>query len=334
MGYRKEKKLIEGKKRIWKRICICVFAALLTAIAIFACIIPPKEWKYRIKMPDLQKRAEGELRMHFLDVGQGDCTLIELPDNKVMLIDGGDGQREHTSTILRYLNALKIDRIDYLVATHADSDHCGGLQEIVKQKEIVNAYLPPISPEKAGGEYDAFFNELCKREYAWEYASRAVQLSGVGEYPYTLSFLHPYLRAEEDIQGNEYVAQTNILSSVIWLDYQGVSALFMGDAPLSVENRLMRDDGLRAFESCGVQLRSTEILKVSHHGSADATSLQFLNYLQAKTAVISCGQGNFYGHPDEETLNVLRAAKLNVHRTDEDGTIVITVSQAGTYEVN
>ncbi len=333
MGYRKEKNIIEGRKRKIKKVFTCVLAAITLGVAIFACIIPPNEWKYRIKNPDLKKRAEGELRIHFLDVGQGDCTLIELPDGKVMLIDGGDGRREVNASILRYLNALKINRIDYLVATHADSDHCGGLQEIVKQKEIVNAYLPPIPHEKAGGRYDAFVNELHKREYAWEYASRKVCLDGTGAYPYTLSFLHPYTRTEEEIQSDEYVAQTNVLSSVIWLDYMGVSTLFMGDAPFSVENRLIRDDGLQAFASCGVELRSTEILKVSHHGSADATGLQFLNYIQAKTAVISCGEGNFYGHPNDATLNTLQAARLDVYRTDEMGTVMISISKTGSYQV-
>jgi competence protein ComEC len=333
MGYRKEKNAIEGRKRKWKRVFACIGAALILAATVFACVIPPREWKYRIKTPNLTKRKLGELRMHFLDVGQGDCTLIELPDGKVMLIDGGNGEREATAYILRYMNALKIDTIDYLVVTHADVDHCGGMEEIVKQKEIVNAYLPPIYPEKAGGRYDAFFQELCKQKYTWEYASRIVHLNGTGEYPYALSFLHPYPRTEMEMRQDEYVAHTNVLSTVVWLDYQGASAIFMGDAPLSVEDRLIRDDGLQAFAKHGVQLTSTEIIKVSHHGSSDATSLRLLNYLQAKTAVISCGKGNFYGHPHKETLQSLQLANMDVRRTDEDGTIVITVSKTGIYQV-
>lgn len=334
MGYRKEKQIIEGKKHRIKRVFLCIFAALLLALAVFAYIVPPSSWKYRINKPDLTKRGDGELRIHFLDVGQGDCTLIELPDEKVMLIDGGDGRREANLTILRYLNALEIDEIDYLVATHADSDHCGGLQEIIEQKKVLNAYLPPVDPKEAGGAYDAFYEELVKQKYKWEYASRAVQLSSEGEYPYTLAFLHPYAQAAEDIQNSAYVAETNVLSSVIWLDYMGASALFMGDAPVSVENRLMRDDGMQLFNSYDVELTSTEILKVAHHGSADSTSVQFLGYLQAKTAVISCGKGNLYGHPDEETVNNLNTVKADVYRTDEDGTVVVTVSKSGTYIVS
>lgn len=332
MGYREEKNIIEGKKRKWKRIFACVFAALMLAATIFAVCIPPKEWKYRIKTPDLQKRADGELRMHFLDVGQGDCTLIELPDGKIMLIDGGNGQRDVTADILRYMNALKIDTIDYLVVTHADNDHCGGLQEIIKQKEVVNAYLPPIYPEKAEGAYYSFFKELCKRKCAWEYASRTVHLNGTGKYPYVLSFLYPYLRTEEEMLRDEYPLETNALSSVVWLDYKGVSAAFMGDATLDVEEKLIRDDRLQVLDGYGVELTSTDIVKVSHHGSNDATSLQLLNYMQAKTAIISCGIGNLYGHPHEETLQRLRLANVDVHRTDKVGTIIVTVSPTGSYQ--
>ena len=110
--------------------------------------------------------------------------------------------------------------------------------------------------------------------------------------------------------------------------------MFTGDAPVSVENALMRDDEAQAFRNLGVQLTSTEILKVSHHGSSDATSFPFLAYLRAKTAVISCGEGNFYGHPNEETLARLQLAGIDTYRTDKDGTVVITVSQTGTYQVN
>jgi competence protein ComEC len=251
-----------------------------------------------------------------------------------MLIDGGDGRREGTLAILRRLNALHIDKIDYLVATHADNDHCGGLSEVVRQKEILNAYLPPIPIEKAEGAYAEFIDELSKKDCEWKYASRAVSLNGTGEYPYVLSFLHPYLLTEEQMQSDEYAVSSNVLSTVIWLDYQGVSTLFTGDAPSSVEKLLMRDSDLHAFEKQGVQLRSTEILKVSHHGSADATTLGFLTFLRAKTAVISCGKDNLYGHPDEVTMKNLQTAKLDVYRTDEDGTVVITITNAGTYTVN
>ncbi|MBR2442469.1 MAG: MBL fold metallo-hydrolase [Clostridia bacterium] len=334
MGYREEKNIVEGKKRNWKKVFACIFAALTLAVGVFALCIPPQEWKYRIKTPDAQQRALGELRMHFLDVGQGDCTLIELPDGKIMLIDGGNGQREVTANILRYINALKIDKIDYLVVTHTDSDHCGGLEEIVKQKEIVTAYLPPIYPEKTHEVYHSFFKELCKQEYAWEYASRMIHLNGVGEYPYVLSFLSPYLRTEKEMKKDEYPSQTNEFSSIVWLDYKGVSTIFMGDAPVEMEEKLIRDDGMKMFDRHGVELRSTEIIKVSHHGSKDATSMQLLNYMHAKSAIVSSGKGNLYGHPNEETLARLRLANVDVHRTDEVGTIIVTVSPTGTYRVD
>ncbi len=331
MGYQAEKNEINRKKRRLKIVFACVLSVVIVGLGIFSFFVPPQTWKYHIRKPDVAKRGEGELRIHFIDVGQGDSTLIELPDGKVMLIDGGDGREDATSAVLRYLNALDIDAIDYLVVTHADRDHCGGLERIVKQKEILNAYLPPIKPEKAGGEYALFFSELSKQERAWEYASRSIILDGEGEYPYRLSFLYPYLRTEAEMEGTK--ADANELSSMIWLDYKGVSALFTGDAPSETENILMQDDGLGIFENRGVDLSSTEILKVAHHGSADSTSLRFLNYLQAETAVISCGTNNLYGHPSDQALQNLQSAEVDCYRTDEDGTVMITVFENGRYSV-
>ncbi len=333
MGYQAEKNKIEGKKRTLKIVFACVLSVIVCGLIIFSFFVPPNTWKYHVRKPDVAKRGEGELRMHFIDVGQGDSTLIELPDGKVMLIDGGDGRNDATSAILRYLNALDIDTIDYLVATHADEDHCGGLERIVKQKTILNAYLPPIKAEKAGGTYASFFSELLKEDCTWEYASRRVILDGKGEYPYTLSFLYPYLRSEAEME--EAKADNNALSSVIWLDYQGVSALFTGDAPSATEEVLMRDDGeLGVLKDRGVDLKSTEILKVAHHGSADSTSLRFLNYLQVETAVISCGKNNSYGHPSDQVQRNLQSAEVDCYRTDENGTVMITVFKNGEYTVN
>ena len=150
-------------------------------------------------------------------------------------------------------------------------------------------------------------------------------MSGDG---YTLSFAYPY---GVDIGNAEDYDET---SSVVWLDYMGVSAIFMGDAEMDTENSLMREDSLGLLKEFGVDLQSTEILKVGHHGSETSTSLEFLQYLKVKTAVISCGENNRHGHPTETVLGNISSAGAGVYRTDLDGTVMISIKSAAGYEVS
>ncbi|MBQ7949298.1 MAG: MBL fold metallo-hydrolase [Clostridia bacterium] len=333
MGYRAEKEKVEKKIRVIRWTVLCVLMALLIGLCTFSIFCPPSTWKYYVKKPDLEKRAEGELRMHFLDVGQGDSILIELPDGKVALIDGGNTTERTSTYILRYMNALKIDVIDYLVVTHADSDHCGGLAKVVEHKKVLNAYLPATKPEKADAVYAELY-ELILEECEPQYASRSISLSSAeGDYPYTFAFVYPYTDYLKEDFIDTFAETDNATSSVMWLDYMGASALFTGDAPCEVERMLSRDDSLGLLTNHGVDLDSTEILKVSHHGSADSTSLEFLQYLQVKTAVVSCGKDNRYGHPSETVRSMLQSVGATLYRTDEHGTVCITVKNTGEYTV-
>ena len=337
MGYRAEKQKIEKKLKIFKRVLLGILLFVLLGLAIFSIFFPPSSWKYNVGLPKVGKRDDGEMRLHFIDVGQGDATLIELPDGKYMLIDGGDGSSAATKSLVRYLNALDISKIDYLVASHSDSDHSGGLKTIIEEFDVFNAYLPPsFSSEDV--KYAEFYAALLKTDCEIIYSSRALANIGTSktdkENGYTISFLYPMSVTVEDIlNGETEVKDSNKLSSVIWLDYKGVSALFTGDASSSIEEDLLRDYDLGAFAARGVDLASTEILKVAHHGSKNATSLNFLQRLNVKEGIISCGKGNTYGHPDVSILTNLTAVKANVHRTDEDGHICVTISQNGEYSV-
>lgn len=336
MGYKAEKDKVEKKFKSLKVVLFCILSFFVLALCVFSFYIPPNTWKYYVKLPNVCKRGAGELRIHYIDVGQGDATLIEFPDGQVMLIDGGDGGGKAKKSLLRYMNALKIDEIDYLILTHADGDHYGGLKEVLSHKTVFNAYLPPSFPEN-DTKYAELYAALVKSDCRMIYSSRTVPpvTPRDAEYPYTVKFLFPHQYTVEGILSGEIVeADDNALSSVLWLDYNGASALFMGDAPSSVEELMRKEDGVGAFAAMNVSLSSTEILKLSHHGSATATSQEFLRFLGVKEGIVSCGKDNAYGHPAKETLARLDLAGVNVHRTDLNGHIMATISQGGSYQVS
>lgn len=321
MGYEEEKNTIERRIKVWKIVAIFFVVAVIGALCLFATWYPPETWKYYFWLPQPGTRQAGEMRVHFLDVGQGDCELIELPDGKIMLIDGG-ADDESATRVIRYLNALKIETIDYLLITHADSDHCGGLQKVVKYKEVKRAFLP-LTNATENEAYAAVHAELMAKGCQLDKAVGSEDLNGEGELSYTLRFLYPNSKTEPSANNNEN-------SAVVWLDYLGASVLFTGDAPISTEEKLMLYHRLELLGE-SVKLTETELLKVAHHGSADSTSLSFLQYLGVKQAVISCGADNAYGHPTLEVLSALSAQRAEIYRTDERGDLVWTVSKTGDY---
>lgn len=335
MGFKAEKEITEKKVKRAKLIALLIVVFLLIGFLVFSLIVPPNTWQYRVSNPDIAERKDGELRLHFIDVGQGDCTLIELPDGKTMLIDGGNGTDSTEKAVLRYLNALDIDYIDYLVVTHADSDHCGSLDAVLGYVDVGMAYIPPIMPNYANNEYAAFYSELMELGIPKQYGSRNVVLSQEGTYPYTLAFLHPKTidTQEEALDGNKS-EDNNDLSSVVWLDYHGASALFTGDISNEIETMLVQEDMVGAFDKRGVDLQSTEILKVAHHGSNTSNSSEFLQYIGVKTSIISCGSGNAYGHPNDNVLSNLSVVGANTYRTDVHGNIMVTISSNGTYSIS
>lgn len=316
MNYAKERDIANKKKLKAKIIAFIIVAVFLFAVSVFSWFVPMETWKYYVSLPNIPKRADGSLRIHYIDVGQGDATLVEFPDGKTLLIDGGDDLQSHKTTLIRYMNALKVDAIDYLVVTHADADHVGGLDSVIRYKDIKTAFLPERVEDSA--QYDEVEKSLSKQNCEVKKTERTRLENGA----YTLSILYPY----HDSASTE-VQDDNELSAIVWLEYQGVGALFMGDAPNAVEDVLVDEDKrglLREFVS---SLRGTEILKVAHHGAGSSTGESFMEYLQTKTAVISCGKNNAYGHPADKTLQTLADREISVYRTDEQGHIVVTIEK-------
>ncbi len=324
MGYAAEKKKAEGKWRRLKRILFVILLCLMLVAVTVSIVIPPTTWKYRVALPDIDGRKSGELRVHFIDVGQGDATLIELPDGKIALVDGGSDSEQSEKSLMRYLYALNIDTIDYLFVTHPDADYCGGLDTVVKYMRVKCAYLP-LCNSTVNTEYARFYASIVKeKDCRISYLNSDVQLLGEG---YTLACLYPFVfetnAAEEADEGLD--GDTNEYAAALWLEYQGISALLTSDFSMAEEGLLI--------ENTRWDLTDTEVLQVGHHGSKNAMGEELLAHIGAEKAVISCGE-NGYGHPSEETLAHLQAAGVQTYRTDVQGSIVLRVQNSGEYTLS
>ena len=341
MNYSEKTAQQQRKNRKRRRIFGAAAALLIFSFVVFSFFVPPATWKYYVALPETVKRNEGECRVHFLSVGQGDCTLCEFPDGKTMLIDGGDGAEEHTAYILRYLNSLGIKTIDYLVATHSDGDHTGGLDEVVKIKNVGMVYLPKITVE-TGAQFTEFTAAVKEKGVIARFSERGVCLCvSEGEYPYEVDFLSPL---SPDTPGGEYEKANsknaddsafNDCSAVIRLEYFGSTALFCGDITCKKESEIVRDAEAGLIKCGGktVSLADTEILKVAHHGSSGSSGEVFLQKLGVRDAVISVGANNLYNHPHTETCARLRRVGAAIYRTDENGTVVASLRPDGTYSI-
>lgn len=341
MGFRQEREKERRKRRKLYLKLGGVALIMAAAFLVVTAFYPAATWKYYVYLPDVSARKAGQARIHFVDVGQGDSTIIELPDGKTMLIDGGDGKKAHTNAIMRYLNALNVKKVDYMVLTHPDSDHAGGLDTVLKYKKVDVVYYPYVTNYAVNAEYEQFIAALVKSGAERKFSQIGENIQTSGENAYRLTFLSPSVTNNPKGEyaavngGDESGEALNDTSAVIWFEYSGVRALFCGDAGDAVEQKLLDLDNLAfgMMQGCeGVSLRA-DILKVSHHGAGTATSLQFLDRLGVRSAFISCGKDNLYGHPDGALLARLALRNIAVYRTDEQGNVVVTIEN-GRYRVS
>jgi len=240
--------------------------------------------------------AGAKLRVHYIDVGQGDSEFIELPNGQTMLIDAGNP--ENGSEIVSYIKDLKYSKIDYLIATHPHADHIGGMATVVNELKIGKIYMPKKSTTTK--TFEGLLAAIKNKGLTVNTAQAGVSLLKAGNI--SIDILAPVNISGDDL--NQY-------SAVIKITYGENKFLFMGDAGEMSESQITADV-------------KADVLKVGHHGSNTATSQAFLNKVSPKYAVIEVGKGNSYGHPTAATLAKLNSAGVKVYRTDESGTIIFT----------
>lgn len=261
-----------------------------------------------------------DLKIHFIDVGQGDATLIITPRHKTILVDGGGSKEKEEfdvgeSTLLPYLLDRKITTIDYMMISHFDADHCNGLIAVLKnirvktlliseQLEICNEYnnIVDIVKEKN--------IDICivKKGDKIEIDSNVF-----------MNIIYPQKELElKDINNNSIVAK---------LEYNDFSMLFTGDIEKEAEQKI-----IQYYSSNAKDLKSI-ILKIAHHGSKTSTKEELLELINPKIALIGVGKNNMFGHPSTETIKLLEKHNIKVYRTDIDGEIRIDVNKSGKIKI-
>lgn len=307
--------------------------------------------------------------LHFIDVGQGDSTFIELPDGRNVLIDAGTS--EYGEDVVKYISALGYNKIDCVVATHADSDHVGGLDEVLFAFEVQYIFRPftiasdanpaddllclGLTEDQIGFnaniEYKEFIEATYKETYNGNNAivktisnkSICDVFMGINEPYFMMEILCPFAR--QDYEGFEthtgrtsgYLVEnesldSNDMSAVISIQTENSRVLLMADADEEVESTLI--EKAKENNSLLTRISNVDVLKVAHHGSKNSTSADFLNIVKPKHAVISAGAGNSYNHPNEEVLDRLNHVSSSVYRTDVNGNIKIEINSSGELHVN
>jgi beta-lactamase superfamily II metal-dependent hydrolase len=246
---------------------------------------------------DVQSVIEGDLKVHYIDVGQADSILIQ-QNGYNMLIDGGNN--EDSDLVINYLKQQGVTKLDYVIGTHPHEDHIGGLDVAIKSFDIGKVILPKVTSTTQ--TFEDVVNAIADKglKIITPVVGDTYEL---GSAQWTI--VAPNSSSYDDL--NNY-------SIVIKLKFGNNSFIFTGDAEDVSEGEILA----KQLDIQG------DVLKIGHHGSNSSTTTEFLEKVNPSYAVISVGADNKYGHPYQETMDKLKNKGIEVYRTDECGTIVCT----------
>lgn len=238
------------------------------------------------------------LILHFIDVSEGDCILIQMPDNKNILVDTGNLSVGYK--IERYLKSKNIPQLDCIIVTHMHPDHVGGIFSILPRCRTDIIYYNGYRPQK-----NEFFFELINLAEDLNIQLKILNAGNkllFGEV--TLDVLSPIKPLSGDMNAD---------SIVLKIIFRKISFLLTGDLNINGEKRLIE---------AGCILKS-DVLKVGHHGAEDTNSEEFMDKVMPKLAVLSVGKNNRFGYPSDAVIERFKTKKIPLYRTDIDGTIII-----------
>ena len=233
------------------------------------------------------------LKVHYLDVGQGDSIFIELPNNETMLIDAAESYQ--SENIINYLKNLNYQKIDYVIGTHPHTDHIGGLKDIINTFEIGKIYMPKVvSTTKT---YESLLMAIKDKNLKINTAKAGTSI--IDTDALKINILAP---------NNSTYTELNNYSVVTKITYGTTKFLFMGDAEKLSENEIKENV-------------TADVIKIGHHGSNTSSSIDFIKKVNAKYGIISVGLNNKYNLPKEETITNWENSGTKIYLTSINGTI-------------
>lgn len=233
------------------------------------------------------------LKVHYLDVGQGDSIFIELPNNETMLIDAAESYQ--SENIINYLKNLNYQKIDYVIGTHPHTDHIGGLKNIINTFEIGKIYMPKVvSTTKT---YESLLMAIKDKNLKINNAKAGTSI--IDTDALKINILAP---------NNSIYTELNNYSVVTKITYGTTKFLFMGDAEKLSENEIKENV-------------TADVIKIGHHGSNTSSSIDFIKKVNAKYGIISVGLNNKYNLPKEETITNWENSGTKIYLTSTNGTI-------------
>lgn len=242
--------------------------------------------------------AEGELEVHFLDVENADCILIRQED-KTMLIDAGE--RKHSEGIISYLEQHGVQKLDLVIATHPHADHIGSMAAVINHFPV-ERFIMSFMPEKNTPTTSVYVKMLEALDTHSVPVDEAVPGDIYELGTARIQILAPYEETDE----------ANDISVVCRLTFGDRAFMFTGDAGSGVEKQMLDSS----------YVLTADVLKASHHGSTTGNSGLFVYEVDPEYAVITCGEGNSYGHPHKEVVNLFERQNITFLRSDVHGAIV------------
>ena len=348
------KKLTKNAKNIKfskTRLAVFLIIVVLTLAIGFLFKVPIENNLNKVSVAnvDVSTIDNNGLVVHFIDVGQGDSIAIKFPDNKKMLIDAGTAKSK--DSLVSYLKNSFFEEddnvFDFVLLTHSDSDHCGGMVAICENFVINKIYRPYMYCKyiKNGVNYDetngnsvgknvcdtatyyntinAFNHEInsngSSAKIVWtdlSVVNSSEKIEGTGYYFDFYAPVSNYITNSAGTIANDF-------SPIMCLNYNGKKMMFTGDASTTSEVSAMEQ----------TTLPDVDLLKVGHHGSKTSSGQEFLNQIKPEISVISVGEGNSYHHPTEEALNRLQSVGSTIYRTDKNGTVIANVTSGTEAEL-
>lgn len=262
----------------------------------------------------------GNMIIYFIDVGQGDSTLIRTAKNKTILIDGGGSENSSfdvgEKTLLPYLLDRKITVLDYVVISHFDTDHCGGILYLMEHIKVKNIIISKQGKESSN--YNKFKNIVLDKGIYVIFVKKGDKIKIDNETYMDVLFPSNNLISDNILNNNSIVTK---------ICYNNFSILFTGDVEEIAENEICSQYNT-------TNKLKANILKVAHHGSKTSSTAEFIKMVKPQIALIGVGEKNKFGHPNDGVIQRLKNMNTKIYRTDKMGEIVIQINNMGEVKIS